>query len=32
MKVALQNLTKIFPNGDKKKVIEDVVAVINFTF
>ena len=32
MKVALQNLTKIFPNRDKKKVNEDVVAVNNFTF
>lgn len=30
MKVVLQNLTKIFPNRDKKK--EDVVAVNNFTF
>ena len=32
MKVVLQNLTKIFPNRDKKKVGEDVVAVNNFTF
>lgn len=32
MKVVLQNLTKIFPNRDKKKVNEDVVAVNNFTF
>ena len=32
MKVALQNLTKVFPNRDKKKVNEDVVAVNNFTF
>ena len=31
MKVVLQNLTKIFPNRDKKKVDEDVVAVNNFT-
>ena len=31
MKVVLQNLTKIFPNRDKKKVGEDVVAVNNFT-
>ena len=30
MKVVLQNLTKIFPNRDKKKVNEDVVAVNNF--
>ena len=30
MKVVLQNLTKIFPNRDKKK--EDVVAVNDFTF
>ena len=30
MKVVLQNLTKIFPNRDKKKVGEDVVAVNNF--
>ena len=32
MKVELKNLTKIFPNRDKKKVNEDVVAVNNFTF
>lgn len=32
MKVVLQNLTKVFPNRDKKKVNEDVVAVNNFTF
>ena len=32
MKVVLQNLTKIFPNRDKKKVGEDVVAVNDFTF
>ena len=32
MKVVLQNLTKIFPNRDKKKVNEDVVAVNDFTF
>ena len=31
MKVVLQNLTKIFPNRDKKKVNEDVVAVNDFT-
>ncbi len=30
MKVVLKNLTKIFPNRDKKKVGEDVVAVNNF--
>ena len=30
MKVVLQNLTKIFPNRDKKKVNEDVVAVNSF--
>ena len=30
MKVVLQNLTKVFPNRDKKKVGEDVVAVNNF--
>ncbi|MBR2381454.1 MAG: ABC transporter ATP-binding protein [Clostridia bacterium] len=30
MKVVLQNLTKIFPNRDKKKVNEDVVAVNDF--
>lgn len=30
MKVVLQNLTKVFPNRDKKKVNEDVVAVNNF--
>ena len=32
MKVVLKNLTKIFPNRDKKKVGEDVVAVNNFDF
>ncbi len=32
MKVVLQNLTKVFPNRDKKKVGEDVVAVNNFNF
>ena len=32
MKVALKNLTKIFPSRDKKKGGEDVVAVNNFTF
>ena len=32
MKVVLQNLTKIFPNRDKKKVGQDVVAVNNFNF
>ena len=30
MKVVLKNLTKVFPNRDKKKVGEDVVAVNNF--
>ena len=30
MKVVLKNLTKVFPNRDKKKVNEDVVAVNNF--
>ena len=32
MKVVLQDLTKIFPNRDKKKVGEDVVAVNSFNF
>ena len=32
MKVVLENLTKIFPNRDKKKVGEDVVAVNSFNF
>ncbi len=32
MKVVLENLTKIFPNRDKKKVGEDVVAVNGFNF
>ena len=32
MKVALQNITKVFPSRDKKKGGEDVVAVNNFTF
>ena len=32
MKVVLKNLTKIFPNRDKKKVGDDVVAVNNFDF
>ena len=30
MKVVLKNLTKVFPNRDKKKAGEDVVAVNNF--
>ena len=32
MKVVLENLTKVFPNRDKKKVGEDVVAVNGFNF
>ena len=32
MKVVLQDLTKVFPNRDKKKVGEDVVAVNSFNF
>ena len=32
MKVVLENLTKVFPNRDKKKGGEDVVAVNSFNF
>ena len=32
MKVVLQNLTKIFPSRNKKKVDEEVVAVNDFSF